>query len=61
MKVNEEIDALTTMGLEPVRFLVVPRVLAALLMTPLLTLFAMLRPRRRRAACSRSASRPSPS
>ena len=29
MKVNEEIDALTTMGLEPVRFLVVPRVIAA--------------------------------
>jgi phospholipid/cholesterol/gamma-HCH transport system permease protein len=37
-----EVDALTTMGLDPVRFLVVPRVIAALLMTPLLTLFAML-------------------
>jgi len=36
MKVNEEIDALKTMGLDPVRFLVVPRVLAATLMTPLL-------------------------
>lgn len=36
MKVNEEIDALTTMGLDPVRFLVIPRVLAATLMTPLL-------------------------
>ncbi len=35
-KVREEIDALTTMGLEPVRFLVVPRVLAAVIMTPLL-------------------------
>jgi phospholipid/cholesterol/gamma-HCH transport system permease protein len=42
MKVNEEIDALTTMGLDPVRFLVVTRVIAAVLMTPLLTLFANL-------------------
>jgi phospholipid/cholesterol/gamma-HCH transport system permease protein len=42
MKVNEEIDALTTMGLDPVRFLVVTRVLAAVLMMPLLTLFSNL-------------------
>ncbi|MBW2145563.1 MAG: MlaE family lipid ABC transporter permease subunit [Deltaproteobacteria bacterium] len=42
MKVNEEIDALTTMGLDPVRFLVVPRVIAAVVMTPLLTVFADL-------------------
>ena len=42
MKVNEELDALTTMGLDPVRFLVVTRVLAALLMVPLLTVFANL-------------------
>jgi phospholipid/cholesterol/gamma-HCH transport system permease protein len=42
MKVNEEIDALTTMGLTPVPFLVVTRVLAALFVTPLLTLFADL-------------------
>lgn len=42
MKVNEEIDAFTTMGLDPVRFLVVPRVLAATLMTPLLAVFANL-------------------
>jgi phospholipid/cholesterol/gamma-HCH transport system permease protein len=40
MKVNEELNALTTMGLDPVRFLVVTRVLAALVMMPLLTLFA---------------------
>lgn len=40
MKVNEEIDALTTMGLDPVRFLVVTRVLAAVAMTPLLTMFS---------------------
>jgi phospholipid/cholesterol/gamma-HCH transport system permease protein len=42
MKVNEEIDALTTMGLEPVRFLVVPRVLASLAMIPVLTIFGNL-------------------
>jgi phospholipid/cholesterol/gamma-HCH transport system permease protein len=39
MKVNEEIDALTTMGLEPIRFLVIPRILAAVFVTPLLTMF----------------------
>jgi phospholipid/cholesterol/gamma-HCH transport system permease protein len=42
MKVNEEIDALITMGLDPVQFLVVPRIFAAVIMTPLLTLFADL-------------------
>ena len=42
MKVNEEINALTTMGLDPVRFLVTTRVLAALVVTPLLTIFADL-------------------
>jgi phospholipid/cholesterol/gamma-HCH transport system permease protein len=40
MKVNEEIDALVTMGLNPVRFLVVPRLLAGLLTCPALTLLA---------------------
>lgn len=40
MKVNEEVDALTTMGLDPVRFLVVPKVMAAILVTPLLTIYA---------------------
>jgi phospholipid/cholesterol/gamma-HCH transport system permease protein len=39
MKVNEELDALSTMGLNPVRFLVLPRVLSAVSMAPLLTLF----------------------
>lgn len=39
MKVNEEVDALSTMGLAPVRFLVVPRVLAGILMAPLLTIY----------------------
>ena len=38
MTVNQEVDALTTMGLDPVRFLVTPRIIAAVLMTPLLTL-----------------------
>ena len=42
MRVNQEVDALTTMGLDPVRFLVTPRIVAAVLMTPLLTLFSML-------------------
>lgn len=40
MKVNEEIDALVTMGLDPMRFLVVPRVLAGFLVTPVLTVYA---------------------
>jgi phospholipid/cholesterol/gamma-HCH transport system permease protein len=40
MKINEEIDALITMGLDPLRFLVITRILAAVIMTPLLTLFA---------------------
>ena len=42
MKVNEELDALTTMGLPPVRFLVLPRVVAATLAMPVLTIFAEL-------------------
>jgi phospholipid/cholesterol/gamma-HCH transport system permease protein len=40
MKINEEIDALQTMGLEPVRFLVVPRLLAGIFVMPVLTLFS---------------------
>ena len=40
MKVDEEIDALTTMALDPVRFLVVPRVIATVSVTPLLTIYA---------------------
>ena len=42
MKVREEVDALKTMGLDPVRFLVVTRVIATVFMTPLLTVFADL-------------------
>ncbi|MGH9758365.1 MAG: MlaE family ABC transporter permease [Candidatus Acidiferrales bacterium] len=40
LKVNEEIDALETMALEPVRFLVAPKFLAMLLMMPCLTTWA---------------------
>lgn len=39
MKINQEIDALTTMGIEPVEFLVMPRIIAGLMLTPILSLF----------------------
>ena len=42
MKVNEELDALGTQGLDPVQMLVVPRVFALLISLPLLTFLAML-------------------
>ncbi|MEA3639037.1 MAG: ABC transporter permease [Lamprobacter sp.] len=42
MQVNEEIDALRTFGIPPMEFLVLPRMLALILMTPLLTLYADL-------------------
>lgn len=42
MKLNEEIDALVTMGLRPMGFLVLPRVLALSLMLPPLSTFAIL-------------------
>ncbi|HRJ48586.1 MAG TPA: ABC transporter permease [Opitutaceae bacterium] len=40
MKANEEIDALSTLGISPVDFLVAPRLLALTLMMPLLSLYA---------------------
>ncbi|MEO5915117.1 MAG: ABC transporter permease [Luteolibacter sp.] len=40
MKANEEIDALRTFGFDPFDFLVLPRVLALILMMPLLTIYA---------------------
>ena len=40
MKVNEEVDALATMGFSPVRFLTVPKVIASLLTVPVLTIFS---------------------
>jgi phospholipid/cholesterol/gamma-HCH transport system permease protein len=42
MQVNEEIDALTTFGLSSMEFLVLPRMLALILMMPLLCIFADL-------------------
>jgi phospholipid/cholesterol/gamma-HCH transport system permease protein len=42
MEVNEEIDALKTLGISPVEFLVLPRMLALILMMPLLCLYADL-------------------
>lgn len=40
MQTNEEIDALKTLGVAPVEFLVLPRLLAMMIMLPLLTLYA---------------------
>jgi phospholipid/cholesterol/gamma-HCH transport system permease protein len=40
MQANEEIDALRTLGIEPMEFLVLPRMLALILMTPLLAIYA---------------------
>lgn len=42
MKVSDEVDALFTMGFDPTRFLVVPRILAAVVVVPFLTLFSDL-------------------
>ncbi|WP_313317095.1 MlaE family lipid ABC transporter permease subunit [Stenotrophomonas sp.] len=42
MKAREEIDAIQTLGLDPIDLLVLPRVVALLLMLPLLTFIAML-------------------
>jgi phospholipid/cholesterol/gamma-HCH transport system permease protein len=42
MKVNEEIDALTTLGVSPVDYLVVPRFFALIVMMPFLTMYASL-------------------
>jgi phospholipid/cholesterol/gamma-HCH transport system permease protein len=40
MRVTEQIDALSTMGADPIRYLVLPRFLATLLLTPILTIFS---------------------
>lgn len=42
MKVNEEVDALTTLGMDPIDFLVTPRVIALIIMLPMLTLYSSL-------------------
>src|SRR5881397_1727011 len=40
MKVTEQIDALRAMGINPIRFLVIPRVFAATVMLPVMTIFS---------------------
>jgi phospholipid/cholesterol/gamma-HCH transport system permease protein len=40
MVVNEEVDALNTMGFDPIRFLAVPKVLATIIVVPVLTIYA---------------------
>ena len=42
MRVTEQLDALRVMGADPIAFLVVPRVLACLIMVPVLTIFSDL-------------------
>jgi phospholipid/cholesterol/gamma-HCH transport system permease protein len=42
MQVNEEVDALITMGVSPMEFLVLPRMIALIVMMPLLCLYANL-------------------
>jgi len=42
MRITEQIDALVSLGADPVRYLVVPRTVAAVLMLPCLTLFGDL-------------------
>jgi len=42
MKVNQEIEAFQTFGIAPFEFLVLPRIMALLLMMPLLVIFADL-------------------
>jgi phospholipid/cholesterol/gamma-HCH transport system permease protein len=42
MKITEEIDAMRTIGVSPVEALVIPRVLAAFVMMPLLSFYAMM-------------------
>lgn len=41
MKINQELDALEVMGINPVRFLVVPSLLASMIMVPTLTMMSM--------------------
>jgi phospholipid/cholesterol/gamma-HCH transport system permease protein len=42
MNVTEQIDAVRSMGTDPIRYLVAPRLLSCLLLTPVLTIFADL-------------------
>lgn len=40
MKISEEVDALFTMGFDPTQYLVVPKILASVIVVPILTLFS---------------------
>lgn len=40
MKISEELDALTVMGIKPIQYLILPRMIAVMLVMPFLTLFA---------------------
>ncbi len=40
MKITEQVDALRAMGISPIEYLMVPRLLAMMIMTPVLTLYA---------------------
>jgi len=40
MKISEEVDALFTMGFDPTQYLVVPKILASVIVVPMLTLFS---------------------
>ena len=40
MKISEEVDALFTMGFDPTRYLVVPKIMASVFVVPILTLFS---------------------
>jgi phospholipid/cholesterol/gamma-HCH transport system permease protein len=42
MKIGEEVDAMRTMGLDPIELLVLPRLIALILVTPMLTFLATL-------------------
>ena len=42
MKISEEVDALFTMGFDPTRFLVLPKLVASLITVPILTLFSSI-------------------
>jgi len=41
MRVTEQIDALSTMAIDPIRYLVLPRVTAAMVMVPILTIYSV--------------------
>src|SRR6185369_18092641 len=42
MMINQEVDALVTMGLNPVRYLAFPKVFAAIMVVPLLTMYSFI-------------------